>query len=280
MKASEQRVRHLTQVLSTGNASEREWAAYALGMIRQRAPATEEALMTALLDDDAAVRRAAIAALIALDDDRDPEPILNAVRAFRRPAAGSRVTAEDVVEYHLAPLKKADLVGLLVEALDFADDRLRIGAIHGLSHRREADATTALLSVLERDPSRDVRAQAALALAHHGTRAISPLIQSSTRDEVTVRSASLTALGALTPIDRSILPTLIRALRDPEPSPRRAARAALWESGEYGRGAIVETIRGGRLRDRAAALRALLAFEARRALVANLKLIGRMRHSA
>lgn len=281
MRTEEEKVAKLLGSLIHGERPQREWAAYSLGLMRYRTPAVEKALMTALRDEEEGVRKAAIVSLIAFDDRRDPEPLLAAVRASRKESSTTddALTAQEVIEFHLAPLQSADVLAQLLEAVKANDEDVRASATGALSYRREPAAEEALVDLLRQDDSENVRKHAALALARHGAKAVNALVDAAASDEPRVRSAALAALGAHANKHPAVMPVLVGGLRDTHATVRRAARGGLWESGDSGRRAVLAAIQRGPLAARASAIRALLAIESRRALVGALVLTGKLRRS-
>lgn len=189
--------RHIRQ-LAKGRRSRRASAALLLANCSDSR--SETALFQALQDPSALVRVAAVGALINRNDQRPPEPIVDALRAARgqerQPGQAWRhPDAEEMLDYGLTKLKRLQSVEVFSEAVATADDW-------------------------------HIRMLAAMALGQlEDDRAAGPLISALADRDASVRSAAAEALGRLR-IDAS-RPALSQALQDDARRVRRQARIAL-----------------------------------------------------
>jgi len=125
-------------------------------------PEAEAALIEALSDSSSFVRGVAVEALADIDPDRDPEPIIRALRGGG--STTDEASADEVIYGRLYRLQALDTVPILVRGLrsdDYTTRMLAANVLGEVADPRAAPALTAALS----DPQRGVRASAREALA-------------------------------------------------------------------------------------------------------------------
>jgi len=184
----------------------------------QLSDAAIDALIAAIKDPDADVRRAAISALGKLRDSRTIEPLMAALTDaspdVRRYAAAA-----------LGDLRDSRAVPGLVRALDDESADVRRYAAAALGDLRDPQAIEPLIGTLG-DGDADVRRYAASALGDlRDPSAVDPLAKALGDTDADVRRAAVSALGDIRS-PRAVQP-LIGRLRDEDPDVRRAAAYAL-----------------------------------------------------
>jgi len=191
-----------------------------------------DALIAALRDPDADVRRAAIIALGRLDEPRAVPGLIDALRDesadVRRHAAAALADTGDL-----------RAVEPLMATLDDASPEVRRFVAIALGELGDRRAVPGLVALLE-DSSAEVRRFAAIALGTLGDlQAVEPLIAAVGDASAEVRRFAIIALGDLG--DRRAIPALTRALQDESAEVRRFAALAL---GEMGGAEIAEPLIG------------------------------------
>ncbi len=183
-------------------------------------PRAVAALMEALRDSDAGVRRAAARGLGELEA---PQAVAALVPALRDADAEMRQTAA----WALGRIEDARAVDGLGSALRDSSSQVRRMAAWALGQIEDASAAGALVPLL-RDTAAEVRKTAAWALSRmEGPAAVPALIEALRNDAAEVRSMAAHALGGIG--DRRAVEPLIQALRDPSPEVRKSAAWALGE---------------------------------------------------
>jgi HEAT repeat protein len=197
------------------------------------------------LDDDAAVRDAAVGALSDmwfwdLTDDAIP-PLTAALNRGANPKIRARA-AQALHVLNRGPLMEAELAQLIKELAD-QDGFTRWNAARKLlaCFRAEAAPAVPALSKLLKDPDSDVRRKAALALGvigPEGKRAAPVLMEILKDDDALLdHPAAAFALGRLGQHGAVAVPVLVGALRAESDLTRGAAAAALGQIGPRARAA-------------------------------------------
>lgn len=144
-------VEPLTKLLRlSGDSDARVCAAFALGELRAKSPASAEALLEAVLDErDDKLREAAAAALAKVGEKRTPSYIIKAFYRFR--------PGRDALMRNLASFK--DIAGLefLVEQVSSDDPKVKKAAVETLrlltgENENDADGWRGILEVLRTRP--------------------------------------------------------------------------------------------------------------------------------
>ncbi len=125
-------------------------------------------------------------------------------------------------------------IGQLTEAVDDPEISVRGDAVFALE-RSKADAQRAVAALVRalRDESPKIRASAALALSEIGSKdddARAALVEAFANSDNATRAEAVAALGSVGQA-KDVVPTLLRALKDPRSQVRRAAVEALKERG-------------------------------------------------
>ncbi len=209
----------------------REEIAEKLKMINPRWYETREAkwavtyFILALKSGFGEVRRAAALALGKLKDPRAVEPLISALKDKDPEVRGAAVEA-------LGELQASPAVELLISLLKDEDRNIRIEAIIALKNIKDPRAFEPLTSLLKREKNSFVRYMVLRALGElKDPRAVEPIISALKDKEPSVRRAVARLLGELK--DPRAVEPLISALKDP-----------------YVREAAVEAL--GKLKDRRA----------------------------
>jgi HEAT repeat protein/beta-lactamase regulating signal transducer with metallopeptidase domain len=184
----------------------------------QISDSTVDALVAALDDPDAEVRRTAAHALARLRDRRALPGLTAALKDespdVRRAAAGA-----------LGDLRDQQAVDGLIGALKDPEPDVRRAAASALGDLRDPRAVEPLIAALG-DEAADVRRAAASALGDlRDPRAVAPLLTTLQDDNPDVRRFAASALGDLR--DASAVPGLIGRLKDADTDVRRFAASAL-----------------------------------------------------
>ena len=149
----------LAEIMRSASTPRRMSAAAALSEIGT--PEAEAALLEALSDSSAFVVKTAIGGLTRIDPDRDPAPILRAMRggddADREP------TPQEVMEAGLVQLRALDTVPILIGGLSSDDHTTRMMSAQALAELADRRAVPALTEA-QSDPHRGVRDAANKAL--------------------------------------------------------------------------------------------------------------------
>ncbi len=191
------------------------------------------ALVAALQDESAEVRRAAAAALAQLGHPAAAEPLCAAlVRACSR-SAGRRADAGDTAEPGELATAAAALgshaVTPLVHLLADEGKEVRRWAAHALGLAGDAAARDPLIARLA-DSRSEVRREAALALSRlRDDAALAPLVTALAHKDADTRRAAAEALGHLGSEDA--VDALVKAAEDPSEPIQRAAVGALGRIG-------------------------------------------------
>jgi putative heme-binding domain-containing protein len=202
-------------------------------------PAVREAILKALGDKDAGVRRAAVAALTAANDPATFEPL--AARYAEEMDAAPRADLVRAVAGLEAPETAAFLRGVLLDAKN--SEELRLEAVAGLERAHAPKAAEALARV------------------------------AVPREPAALQVRAIEALGALKA--QPARPALTEALRSKEPAVRRAAAGALAKLGGAGAAAsLLPLLRDPEIGVRTAAIQALGALKAKSAVPALVQVAG------
>jgi len=184
----------------------------------QAVPSAVEALVAALDDPDAQVRRTAAHALARL---RDPRALPGLTAALKDESPDVRRAAASA----LGDLRDQQAVDALIGALKDPEPDVRRAAASALADLDDPRAVDSLIATID-DEAADVRRSVASALGDLGdTRAVSALIDALKDPNDDVRRAAASALGDLG--DRSAVPALVAALTDESAEVRRFAASAL-----------------------------------------------------
>ena len=124
-------------------------------------PDAEAALIEALSDPSPFVRRVAVEALAEINPDRDPAPIIGALRAN---GSTDEPSPDEVIDAGLYRLRALDTVPILERGLRSDDSTTRMMAATVLGELADPRAASALAAALS-DPRRGVRSAAREALA-------------------------------------------------------------------------------------------------------------------
>jgi len=188
----------------------------------QLSGAAIEALMAALHDPDAGVRRAAIGALANLDDGR-------AVPALIEALGDESADVRRVAAAALSESGDPRAVDPLMAALDDDSPDVRRYVAIALGEIGDRRAVSALIGLLK-DESADVRRYAAIALGElDDPSAVEPLMAAAGDASADVRRYAIITLGELD--DPRAVPALTKALQDESADVRRYAAFALAELG-------------------------------------------------
>lgn len=120
-------------------------------------PDAEAALLAALSDSNSFVRSAAVGALGKIDPERDPIPVLQALRGDA--SAIHPPSPEEVLGAGLYLLKSLDTVPILIHGLESADHTTRAGCANALAVLADPRAASALVAA-QSDPHEHVREEA------------------------------------------------------------------------------------------------------------------------
>ena len=246
----QRRIQRLIGSLQTSDeAADREYAVKELGKMARHGQQSVPALIAALKDSDAAVRRAAVTALWNLNVT---EAIPHLRAALNDSEAGVRVDAAWALGYlstneavpelraalhdneagvrsaavlAIANLKMAEAVPELRAALNDSEAAVRAAAASSLGRLCVTEAIPELRAALN-DSNAEVRCNSANALWFlRATEAVPELRRALQDTEGRVRSAAASALEALEAAEA--IPDLHRALHDREAEVRTAAASAL-----------------------------------------------------
>lgn len=219
-QAIDDEIKRLSEKLNSSDPEQKRNAVRGLAAVK--APAATRLIIPLVSDPSEAVRAAAIAALAMLDDPTTVPAI--AIRLAQDKSIFVRKTAA----YALGRLRAPSATGPLVAALNDKSEEVRGAAAVALGEYRDATIIAPLISALS-DKNDFVRARAARALGNNGpsaTSAIPRLIRVLESDrEHYVRHEAVIALGMIG--DRSALPALVVASRDPSPYLASAALSAI-----------------------------------------------------
>jgi HEAT repeat protein len=210
-------------------------------------PIAEAALRRALNDEEEFVRSAAASALIEIDDRRDPEPIVSALRRAesRRTGSGTPegpVTGEEIARFHLGRLRNIDPIPKLLDVLSTSDDPwLRRFAASELGWTEgDPDVTQALVEAVRGDADAGVRNAALFALDDEDERASTAYVWALSDDAEKVRETAARSLDDLR--DERSRRALLGALEDPSARVMKAAAHSLVAHGPQARAELVEAI--------------------------------------
>jgi HEAT repeat protein len=185
-------------------------------------PFVRDALLKALADRDAAVRRAAVAALTAANDPATLEPLAARLAAEKEPAA--RLDLIRAISGLKTPKIVPVLQGVLADRANA--EALRLEAVRGLEQVKASAAATALASVTTEDQPAALRVRALEAIGSLQAKSAQPAIQAALASrEPTVRRAAVAALGQLG--DAAAAADLLPLLNDTDASVKVAAVQAL-----------------------------------------------------
>ncbi|HJQ71173.1 MAG TPA: HEAT repeat domain-containing protein [Blastocatellia bacterium] len=213
-------VARLTSELSSGDEEERRSAVLTLAALET--PAARGALIAALADRSERVRAAAVTAL-----GRFADPQL-ATTVAPLATKDKSVFVRKSAAYALGRMPSPAATVALISALRDKDIEVRGAAAVALGDYPDSQAVEPLTAALT-DKSEFVRAQAARALGTNAltaARTVPALIRVLTSDpELEPKRQAAVALGQIG--DRSALPALEAAQRDPDPHLSAAALASI-----------------------------------------------------
>jgi HEAT repeat protein/beta-lactamase regulating signal transducer with metallopeptidase domain len=211
-----QRVAALVAALRDADAEVRRAAATSLGQIEDTRAVP--GLITALRDQDAEVRQQAAWALAQLEDKRATEPLVGALK-------DSNVDVRRKAAWALGQLEDQSASPALAAALRDDDPEVRKNAAWGLGQLELQTAPAELIDALK-DPNADVRRTAAWALSEMGdARAVPALRQMLSDTDADARKNAIHALGQIR--DSSAMQAIIEAMKSTDAEVRRAAAQAL-----------------------------------------------------
>lgn len=211
-----QRVAALVAALRDADAEVRRAAANSLGQIEDKRAVP--GLITALRDEDAEVRQQAAWALAQLEDKRATEPLMAALK-------DSNIEVRRKSAWALGQLEDQTAGPALAAALRDDDAEVRKNAAWGLGQLELRTAPAELIDALK-DPNADVRRTAAWALSEMGdARAVPALRQMLTDTDADARKNAINALGQIR--DSSAMQAIIEAMKSTDAEVRRAAAQAL-----------------------------------------------------
>lgn len=200
----------------------REDAAAALGRLKDARAVMP--LTVLLRDEDRAVRQAAIGALTSIG-----EP---AVEALGRCLNEESLQVQEAASEILAGIGDGRVFDPLVKALGSTDWIVRMHAIKALGRIGEPEAVPALVPLLQ-DKVKAVREEAAGALAAIGTASIPSLVQALRHEEWLVRLHAVEALGKLKSPD-AVEPLLFALFNDHDSAIKEDVVRALGDIGDAG----------------------------------------------
>jgi HEAT repeat protein/beta-lactamase regulating signal transducer with metallopeptidase domain len=213
----------LMDALKDSDAEVRKSAMHALS--RFRSPAAFDAFVVGLKDQDPEVRQQAASALSQLRDGRATDALIAALK-------DENAEVRQQAAFALSQLRVARAVPALVVALKDVDDDVREQALFALSQIRDASAVPALIGALS-DAKPNVREQAAFALSQIGDRAAVPGLIAALKDkEPSVREQAAFALSQIG--DESAIEALTAAIKDPVADVRQQAIFALSQLADGG----------------------------------------------
>ena len=211
-----QRVAALVTALRDSDAEVRRAAANSLGQLEDKRAVP--GLIAALRDDDGEVRQQAAWALGQLEDRRATEPLAAALR-------DSNIEVRRKAAWGLGQLEDQSAAPALAAALRDDDAEVRKTAAWGLGQLELRTAPAELIDALK-DPNADVRRTAAWALSEMGdARAVPALRQMLNDTDADARKNAIHALGQIR--DSSAMQTIIDAMQSKDAEVRRAAAQAL-----------------------------------------------------
>jgi beta-lactamase regulating signal transducer with metallopeptidase domain len=206
----------LMDALKDSDAEVRKSALHAL--MKFRTPAAFDAFMIAMKDQDADVRQQAAFALSQLRDERAIDALIGALR-------DENADVRQQAAFALSQLRKAKAVPALMAASKDVDEDVREQALFALSQIRDASAVPALIGALG-DAKPNVRQQAAFALSQIQDPAAVPGLIAALRDnDADVRQQAAFALSQIG--DESAIEALTAAIKDPVADVRQQAIVAL-----------------------------------------------------
>jgi hypothetical protein len=206
----------LMDALKDSDAEVRKSALHAL--MKFRTPAAFDAFMIAMKDQDADVRQQAAFALSQLRDERAMDALIGALR-------DENADVRQQAAFALSQLRKAKAVPALMAASKDVDEDVREQALFALSQIRDASAVPALIGALG-DAKPNVRQQAAFALSQIQDPAAVPGLIAALRDnDADVRQQAAFALSQIG--DESAIEALTAAIKDPVADVRQQAIVAL-----------------------------------------------------
>ena len=187
--------------------------------------AIARALLAALKDEDAEVRRSAMASLTRVRSPLALEPM---IAALRDSDPGMRAHAA----FSLGQLHDQRAVPALTAALADQSAEVRESTVFALGQLHAESAVEGLRQALK-DSVPSIRSQAAFTLGQiHSTAAVPGLLDALKDADATVRGQAAFALGQLG--SRDAVPGLIAALKDANADVRRQAAFALGQVGDAG----------------------------------------------
>lgn len=200
----------------------REDAASALGRLKDARAVTP--LTFLLRDEDRAVRQAAIGALASIGAP--------AVEALGRCLDEGSLQVQEAASEILAGIGDLRVVHPLLKALASSDWIVRMHAAKALGRIRVSEAVSALMPLLQ-DKVKAVREEAAGALAAIGTPSIPSLVEALRHEEWLVRLHAVEALGKLRSPD-AVKPLLFALFNDRDSAIREDVIRALGDIGHAG----------------------------------------------
>jgi HEAT repeat protein len=211
-----QRVAALVTALRDSDAEVRRAAAKSLGQLEDKRAVP--GLIAALRDGDGEVRQQAAWALGQLEDKRATEPLAAALK-------DSNIEVRRKAAWALGQLEDQSAGPALAAALRDADAEVRRTAAWGLGQLELRTAPAELIDALK-DPNADVRRTAAWALSEMGdARAVPALRQMLNDTDADARKNAINALGQIR--DSSAMQAIIDAMQSKDAEVRRAAAQAL-----------------------------------------------------
>jgi HEAT repeat protein/beta-lactamase regulating signal transducer with metallopeptidase domain len=206
----------LMEALKDTDAEVRKSAMQALA--RFRSPAAFDAFVVGLKDHDPDVRQQAAFALSQLRDPRATDALVGALK-------DENADVRQQAAFALSQLRTPAAVPALTAALKDPDDDVREQALFALSQIRDPSSVPALMGALS-DSKANVRQQAAFALSQLGDdRAIPALIGALKDKEPEVREQAAFALSQIG--NESAIEPLTAAIKDPVAQVRQQAIFAL-----------------------------------------------------
>ncbi|HKQ60183.1 MAG TPA: HEAT repeat domain-containing protein [Candidatus Polarisedimenticolaceae bacterium] len=227
-------------------------------------PATTEAMLEQLGNDDASLRLQALHALGDPGVDLDSRSLLPRLERFTAASEAESLSAIGLVQSRGAA--EAGAVAWLARGLQHRSEAVRRAAAEALGKlpQAEPDVVAALGVALERDADDSVRRQSAESLRALGPRsalALPALIRALADEAAPVRSAAARALGAMGPAASAAVEPLARRLGDDEGLDAPDAADALAAIGAPAIPALCDALRSPQERSRWFALRAVAALQ-------------------
>jgi putative membrane-bound dehydrogenase-like protein len=200
-------------------------------------PAVREAILKALGDKDAGVRKAAVAALVTANDavtfeplikqfetEKDPETKADIIRAISGLGKGDTTFLTSVLNdtNNTQPIRLEAIAGLEKVnspaaqevfskiALSKEADPLRVRAVEALGVTKAKAARDVCMKILKGDETDNLRRAAVVTLAQLGDQSVAELLLPllGDKEELTVKTSAIKALGTLKA--KTAVPALIR----------------------------------------------------------------------